>query len=46
MNVRMVRQRLAPSVQNGEAANPRSEPAVIGGQRGPPASITVLNRIA
>ena len=34
MNVRMVRQRLAPSVQNGEAANPRSEPAVIGGQRG------------
>ena len=34
MDVRMVRQRLPPSVQDGQAADPRSEPAVIGGQRG------------
>ena len=34
MDVRVVRQRLAPSVQDGQAADPRSEPAVIGGQRG------------
>ena len=34
MDVRVVRQRLPPSVQDGQAADPRSEPAVIGGQRG------------
>jgi len=33
MDVRAAPQRLAPSVQDGEAANPRSEPARIGGQR-------------
>ena len=34
MNVRVVRQRLPPGVQDRQAADPRSEPARIGGQRG------------
>ena len=33
MDVGMVRQRLPPGVQDGEAADPRAEPARIGGQR-------------
>ena len=34
MNVRMVGQRLPPGVQDRQAADPRAEPARIGGQRG------------
>ena len=45
MDVRMMRQRLPPGVQDGQAADPRSEPAVIGGQRGH-GLMAVLNSIA
>ena len=34
MDMRVMGQRLPPGVQDRQAADPRSEPAVIGGQRG------------